>query len=129
MKETSMKLLTTILSFSLLSAVLTLVSLAQEVPPDAAKESEAITIVRSGSQATQTEQSPVDSPVRNNPGRSPGELIQAWLPWIVLSTFVFLWGLPQVKALLDGIWLPKIPVPSLHNLIQRVPPVVPKPTC
>src|SRR6266436_5888586 len=75
-----------------------------------------------------TEQSPVDSPVRNNLGRSPGELIQAWLPWIVLSTFVFLWGLPQVKALLDGIWLPKIPVPGLHNLIQRVPPVVPKPT-
>src|SRR4029077_4873856 len=44
---------------------------------------------------------------------------------IVLSTFVFLWGLPQVKALLDGFWLPKIPVPGLHNLIQRVPPVVP----
>ena len=75
-----------------------------------------------------TEQSPDDSPARNNPGRSPGEVIQAWLPWIVLSTFVFLWGLPQVKALLDGIWLPKIPVPGLHNLIQRVPPVVPKPT-
>lgn len=49
-----MKLLTTILSFSLLSAVLPLVSLAQAAPPDAAKESEAITIVRSGSQATQT---------------------------------------------------------------------------
>ena len=54
MKETSMKLLTTILSFSLLSAVLPLVSLAQAAPPDAAEESEAITIVRSGSQATQT---------------------------------------------------------------------------
>ena len=44
-----MKLLTTILSFSLLSAVLPLVSLAQAAPPDAAKEYEAITIVRSGS--------------------------------------------------------------------------------
>jgi lactate permease len=69
-----------------------------------------------------------DSPARNNPGRSPGEVIKAWLPWIILSIFVFCWGLPQVKAFLDGIWLPKIPVPGLHNLIQRVPPVVAKPT-
>jgi lactate permease len=74
------------------------------------------------------EPSPVDSPARNNPDHSPGEVIKAWLPWIILSIFVFCWGLPQVKAFLDGIWLPKIPVPGLHNLIQRVPPVVAKPT-
>ncbi|PYQ17704.1 MAG: lactate permease, partial [Acidobacteria bacterium] len=42
---------------------------------------------------------------------------------------VFVWGLPQTKALLDGISILRIPVPGLHNLVQRVPPVVaaPKP--
>ncbi|MBV8899237.1 MAG: L-lactate permease [Verrucomicrobia bacterium] len=61
------------------------------------------------------------------PGVVPSEVIKAWSPWIVLSLFVFLWGLPQVKAFLDGLWLPKVPVPGLHNLVQKVPPVVPKP--
>jgi lactate permease len=40
---------------------------------------------------------------------------------------VFLWGLPQMKAWLDGISVVRIPVPSLHNMISRVPPVVPSP--
>jgi len=26
----------------------------------------------------------------------------AWMPWILLSVFVFLWGLPQVKTLLNS---------------------------
>jgi lactate permease len=41
---------------------------------------------------------------------------------------VFLWGLPQVKAFLDGYTIIKINVPGLHNLVQRMPPVVAKPT-
>jgi lactate permease len=41
---------------------------------------------------------------------------------------VFLWGLPQVKAFLDSYTIIKINVPGLHNLIQRMPPVVAKPT-
>ena len=41
---------------------------------------------------------------------------------------VFLWGLPSVKAFLDKISIFKFPVAGLHNLIQRVPPVVAKPT-
>jgi lactate permease len=39
-----------------------------------------------------------------------------------------LWGLPQVKAFLDGLSIFKIPVPGLNNMIERVPPVVAKPT-
>ena len=38
---------------------------------------------------------------------------------------VFLWGLPQIKNLLNGMSSPKLPVAGLHNLIERVPPVVP----
>src|SRR5712671_2288864 len=29
-------------------------------------------------------------------------VLRAWVPWIVLSVFVFLWGIPQMKALLNG---------------------------
>jgi lactate permease len=48
------------------------------------------------------------------------------MPWVILSVFVFLWGIPQVKAALDAIWAPKLPVAGLHNLVQKVPPVVAK---
>ncbi|HKE55760.1 MAG TPA: L-lactate permease [Pyrinomonadaceae bacterium] len=55
------------------------------------------------------------------------EILRAWLPWIVLSVIVFLWGLPQVKALLDSVSAPKIPIQWLDKLVVRVPPVVAKP--
>ena len=56
------------------------------------------------------------------------EILRAWLPWIILSAVVFVWGLPQTKSLLDGISAPKIPIPGLDKLVLRVPPVVAKPT-
>lgn len=30
------------------------------------------------------------------------QVARAWMPWVFLSIFVFLWGLPQTKGLLDG---------------------------
>jgi lactate permease len=54
--------------------------------------------------------------------------MQAWTPWIILSVVVFMWGLPQVRAFLNGISLFTFPVPNLHNLVMRVPPVVAQPT-
>jgi len=56
------------------------------------------------------------------------EVRRAWLPWIILSVLVFLWGLPQVKTFLDGLSIFRFPIDGLHNLVQRVPPVVAKPT-
>ncbi|MBI3417516.1 MAG: L-lactate permease [Verrucomicrobia bacterium] len=53
------------------------------------------------------------------------ELIRAWMPWILLSALVFLWGLPATKKLLDGMAAFKFPVPFLHQVVQRVPPVAP----
>ena len=50
--------------------------------------------------------------------------IGAFMPWLVLSVFVFVWGLPQVKAVLNGISAPKIPIFGLDKLVERVPPVV-----
>jgi lactate permease len=56
------------------------------------------------------------------------EIARAWLPWIILSLVVFLWGLPQIKALLDSVSAPKVPVLWLDKLVLRVPPVVAKQT-
>ena len=55
-----------------------------------------------------------------------GLVIRAWIPWIILSVVVFCWGIPQLKAWLDGISLVQWQIPTVHNLIERVPPVVAK---
>jgi lactate permease len=52
---------------------------------------------------------------------------RAYMPWVVLSIVVFAWGLPQVKAALNGISAPKFPVPGLDKLVERIPPVVAQP--
>ena len=51
-----------------------------------------------------------------------------YLPWIVLSVIVFCWGIPQIKDALNAISAPKLAIPGLHEMVQRVPPVVAKPT-
>jgi len=50
------------------------------------------------------------------------------LPWILLSAFVFVWGLPAVKTSLNAVFAPNLPVPWLDYHVQRMPPVVPTPT-
>ena len=57
-------------------------------------------------------------------GYSTAQVARAWTPWIILSVLVFLWGIPQIKTFLDGLWIYKFPIPGLHNMIMRVPPVV-----
>jgi len=56
-----------------------------------------------------------------------GDVLRAWLPWLILSVVVVCWGIPQVKAFLDSFALVKFPVAHVDQLIQRVPPVVPAP--
>jgi lactate permease len=61
--------------------------------------------------------------------RHPGSVIaRAWMPWIVLTLFVFIWGQPSVKAALNHIFAPAFPIEGLNKLIQRMPPVVKAPT-
>ncbi|MBX3682391.1 MAG: L-lactate permease [Thauera sp.] len=54
-------------------------------------------------------------------------VLLAWMPWAILSAFVFIWGIPAVKQSLDGISVMKIPFDGLHNLIEKVPPVAATP--
>jgi lactate permease len=49
---------------------------------------------------------------------------KAWLPWVFLTVFVFVWGTPQVKSALNALFYREIEVPLLHLAVERVPPVV-----
>ncbi len=66
-----------------------------------------------------------------------GRKLKAWMPWILLSVFVFVWGLTPVKTFLNGgpaghpnflsgITFRNITVPVLHKAVTRTPPVVAK---
>jgi len=68
---------------------------------------------------------PISNPASLSLG---GNYFRPWMPWIILSIVVFVWGLPQTKAFLDAIAFPKIPVYALNKLVLRVPPVVAQPT-
>jgi lactate permease len=82
---------------------------------------------------------------RGEHGYSRGEVARAWLPWLVLSVFVFCWGTYTGKKVMNTpekvftslstyspppskITNPQIPVTGLNRLSQRMPPVVAKPT-
>lgn len=56
------------------------------------------------------------------------DVIRAWTPWVFLSVFVFIWGLPPVKRFLNGVFAPAFQMGGLHNLVEKMPPVVVEPT-
>ncbi|HEX4138033.1 MAG TPA: L-lactate permease [Bryobacteraceae bacterium] len=56
-----------------------------------------------------------------------GNVFLAWSPYLTLVIFVLLWGRTDVKAFLDKSTV-IIQWPGLHNLVQRLPPVVTKPS-
>lgn len=60
----------------------------------------------------------------DQPIYSRREVIRAWTPWIILSLLIFLWGLPGVKSWLDSFSVVLIPIPALHEMVLRVPPIV-----
>jgi len=59
---------------------------------------------------------------------SRADIIRAWTPWIILSVFVFIWGQPPVKAFLNSLFSASFPIQGLHELVVKMPPVVPVPT-
>jgi lactate permease len=52
------------------------------------------------------------------------EILLAWVPWIILSVIVAIWGTKFFKDIVDPIFIWNYPVPGLHNVIMKVPPVV-----
>ncbi len=82
---------------------------------------------------------------RASHGYSRGEVARAWLPWLVLSIIVFTWGTKTGKTYMNtpekvfasmATWStppskitnPQFPVNGLNKMVERVPPVVLKPT-
>jgi lactate permease len=59
---------------------------------------------------------------------APGELFTALLPWIILCIILLIWGTGWFKAAVNPIFTWNYPVPELHNMINKVAPVVPAPT-
>ncbi len=70
------------------------------------------------------------------------QTVYAWLPWAILIVLCALWGMPEFKKYLNNLFsgitftttllgstfagtlsLPVWDMPSLHNLVQRMPPV------
>jgi lactate permease len=62
------------------------------------------------------------------PKPDPVQLRRAWLPWILLSVCVFIWGVPAFKRTVDKLSAPTYQIPTLHNVVLRSYPVVPQPT-
>ncbi len=78
-------------------------------------------------EAEATEPPPTDPVAGGAPRARPGrrDVLRAWLPWALLTVFLLVWGTPHFRAALDRNTAVQIPVPHLHNVVQRVPPVAP----
>jgi lactate permease len=61
---------------------------------------------------------PSAAPQTPAPNYSRSEIARAWLPWIILSACVFLWGLPQFRAGLDRVSERSWTVPHLDQQVQ-----------
>ena len=61
-------------------------------------------------------------------GSSSGiSVARAWMPWVVLSVFVFVWGTPVFKKMIDAVWAWSYPIPGLDKMIMKMPPVAKSP--
>jgi lactate permease len=60
------------------------------------------------------------------------EIVRAWMPFVILTLFVLLWGLPVIKTTMNRWTTPAFErggweVPALHLAVTRAAPVVAKP--
>ena len=56
---------------------------------------------------------------------------QVWsalTPWIILCVILLIWGTNWFKGIVNPIFSWSYPIPELHNMINKVPPVAAKPT-
>jgi len=58
---------------------------------------------------------------------STGQIWFSLMPWIIVCAVLLVWGTGWFKALVNPFATWNYAVPDLHNLVQKMPPVVPKP--
>jgi lactate permease len=74
-----------------------------------------------------------DSAATLPPPRAPGPAptnAQIWgslVPWIIVCAVLLIWGTGWFKALVNPVFTVNFPIEGLHNLVEKVPPVVAKP--
>ena len=56
------------------------------------------------------------------------QLWSAMMPWIIVCIVMLIWGNGAFKSWANSIFTWNYPVPELHNMINKVPPVAAKPT-
>ncbi|MFO7248932.1 MAG: lactate permease LctP family transporter [Bacillota bacterium] len=56
-------------------------------------------------------------------GYTLGQAVKAWSPFLLLTVVIGIWSLKPVKDVLSSFTI-QVPVPFLHNGVQKVPPVV-----
>lgn len=68
-------------------------------------------------------------PLEADPVNVSGKaMVRAWTPWVILTVFIFAWGVPTIKNTLNSISAPEYKVAYLHNMVKRSPPIAPAPT-
>jgi lactate permease len=62
-------------------------------------------------------------------GYARERVIAAWTPWVIVTVVLLLWAWKTWKGIIDikGLTYFEFPIPGLHQMVQRVPPVVPSP--
>ncbi|MBP6116675.1 MAG: L-lactate permease [Neisseriaceae bacterium] len=73
-----------------------------------------------------------DSPLinaANQPKYSAGQIMLAWSPFAILTLMVTIWSIQPFKVLFakGGAlhhWVLELPMPFLHNMVQKMPPIV-----
>jgi lactate permease len=78
---------------------------------------------RDDSAATMTK-----NPAKSSKKPTTAEVWFALLPWIIVCVILLAWGTNAVKNVLNAYATWNYPVPGLHNMINKVAPVVPTPT-
>ncbi|MGA7071420.1 L-lactate permease [Bradyrhizobium sp.] len=59
---------------------------------------------------------------------SQAQLWSALLPWIIVCILMLIWGSGWFKSWANAIFTWNYPVPELHDMINKVPPVAARPT-
>ena len=63
--------------------------------------------------------------VKQHKTYTAGELVGAWVPYILLVVFVLAWRYPPIQGALNLVSV-QFDVPGLHNTIMRLPPLTPE---
>ena len=67
-------------------------------------------------------------PAKSSKKPTTAEVWFSLLPWIIVCVILLAWGTNAVKGILNAYATWNYPVPGLHNMINKVAPVVPTPT-